>query len=56
MAYSFKGAIAFGLVYIPVVLVASIKNNDIGFNMIDKKTALARIKKKDPWEDFFQVR
>lgn len=56
MAYSFKGAIAFGLVYIPVVLVASIKNNDIGFNMIDIKTALARIKKKDPWEDFFQVR
>ena len=63
MAYSFKGAIAFGLVYIPVALVASIKNNDIGFNMIDKiapdqidiETALARIKKKDPWEDFFQV-
>ena len=56
MAYSFKGAIAFGVVYIPAALVASIKNNDIGFNMIDKKTALARIKKKDPWKDFFQVR
>lgn len=45
MAYSFKGAIAFGLVYIPVALVASIKNNDIGFNMIDKKT-MSRVKYK----------
>ena len=37
MAYSYKGAITFGLVYIPVTLNASIKNNDIGFNLIDKK-------------------
>ena len=25
-------------------------------DQIDITTALARIKKKDPWEDFFQVR
>ncbi len=38
MAYSYKGSISFGLVFIPVTLHKSIKNNDIGFNMIDKKT------------------
>ncbi len=38
MAYSYKTAIGFGLVYIPVVLHNAIKNNDIGFNMLDKKT------------------
>ncbi len=38
MAYSYKGAIAFGLVYIPINLVVSIKENDIGFNMLEKKT------------------
>lgn len=38
MAYSYKGSISFGFVYIPVTLHKSIKNNDIGFNMIDKKT------------------
>lgn len=41
----FKGAISFGLVYIPVSLTVSIKNNDIGFNMIDKKT-MSRVKYK----------
>lgn len=45
MAYSYKGAISFGLVYIPIVLTASIKNNDIGFNLIDKKT-MSRVKYK----------
>ena len=45
MAYSYKGAISFGLVYIPIILNVSIKNNDIGFNMIDKKT-MSRIKYK----------
>ena len=45
MAYSYKGAITFGLVYIPIVLFASIKNNDIGFNMLDKKT-MSRVKYK----------
>lgn len=38
MAYSYKTSIGFGLVYIPVVLHSAIKNNDIGFNMLDKKT------------------
>lgn len=45
MAYSFKGAITFGLVYIPITLSPSIKENDIGFNLIDKKT-LSRVKYK----------
>ena len=45
MAYSFKGAISFGLVYIPIILSASVKNNDIGFNLIDKKT-MSRLKYK----------
>lgn len=43
MAYSYKCNLSFGLVYIPVKLVAAAKNNDVGFNMIDKKT-LSRIK------------
>lgn len=38
MAYSFKGSISFGLVYIPITLYSSIKNNEIGFHMLDKKT------------------
>ncbi len=42
---AFKGAISFGLVYIPVSLSLSIKENDIGFNMIDRKT-MTRIKYK----------
>ncbi|MBP3344647.1 MAG: Ku protein [Clostridia bacterium] len=42
---AFKGAIAFGLVYIPITLNVGVKDNDIGFNMIDKKT-MTRIKYK----------
>ena len=42
---SFKGALTFGLVYIPITLSVSVKNNDIGFNMLDKKT-MTRIKYK----------
>lgn len=45
MAQSFKTAIEFGLVYIPITLYACVKNNDIGFNMIHKKTG-QRIKYK----------
>ncbi len=45
MAYSYKGAITFGLVYIPITLSVSVKQNDIGFNMIDKKT-MSRVKYK----------
>lgn len=43
MAYSFKGGLSFGLVYIPIMLQSSIKNNDISFNMLDKKT-MSRVK------------
>ncbi|MBQ8749797.1 MAG: Ku protein [Clostridia bacterium] len=45
MAYSYKGSLNFGLVYIPITLHSSIKDNDIGFNMIDKKT-MSRVKYK----------
>lgn len=45
MAYSYKGAITFGLVYIPVSLSLSIKEHDIGFNLLDKKTK-SRVKYK----------
>ena len=40
MAQSYKTSINFGLVYIPVVLHAVIKPNDIGFNMLDKPLVL----------------
>lgn len=43
MAYSFKGSINFGFVYIPITLSSTVKSNDIGFNMIDKKT-MSRVK------------
>ncbi len=45
MAYSYKGALTFGLVYIPIFLSNAIKNNDIGFNMIEKNT-MSRVKYK----------
>lgn len=45
MAYSYKGAITFGLVYIPISLSLSVKEHDIGFNMLDKNT-MTRIKYK----------
>lgn len=45
MAYSYRGAIAFGLVYISIQLNLSIKENDIGFNMIEKNTK-SRVKYK----------
>ncbi len=44
MAY-FKGSISFGLVYVPVSLVNSVKENSIGFNMIDRQT-MSRVKYK----------
>lgn len=50
MAYSYKGSISFGLVYIPVMLHSTIKENDIGFNMIDKKT-MSRVKYKKTCAD-----
>ena len=39
MAYSYKGSISFGLVYIPVTLHSAVRDNSISFNMIDKCTA-----------------
>ncbi len=45
MAYSYKGAISFGLVYIPVTLTVSVKENEIGFKMLEKKTK-SRVKYK----------
>ena len=50
MAYSYKGSISFGLVYIPVTLHSAIKHTDVGFNMIDKKT-MSRIRYKKTCED-----
>lgn len=38
MAYSFKGNISFGLVYIPITLTTCVKTNDIDFNWLDRKT------------------
>lgn len=50
MAYSFKGSISFGFVYIPITLHGTIKNNDVGFNLIDKKT-MSRVKYKKTCAD-----
>ena len=50
MAYSYKGSISFGLVYIPVTLYSAVKDNSIGFNMIDKKT-MSRVKYKKTCAD-----
>lgn len=45
MAYSYKGALTFGLVYIPITLSLSVKEQDVGFNMIEKNT-MSRVKYK----------
>ncbi|MBQ7227683.1 MAG: Ku protein [Clostridia bacterium] len=45
MAYSYKGAITFGLVYIPITLSLSVKEQDVSFNMLEKKTQ-SRVKYK----------
>lgn len=45
MAYSYSGAITFGLVFIPIHLKMSVKENAQSFNLIDKKT-MSRIKYK----------
>ena len=50
MGYSYKGSLSFGFVYIPIILHSTIKNNDIGFNMIDKKT-MSRVKYKKTCAD-----
>jgi len=38
MAYSYKSAISFGLVYVPITLHTTVKNKNIGFNMLYAKT------------------
>jgi len=45
MAYSYKGAITFGLVYIPITLSLCVKEHNIGFNMLERKTK-SRVKYK----------
>lgn len=45
MAYSYKGAISFGLIYIPITLNLCIRDNDIHFHMLDKNT-MSRIQYK----------
>ena len=50
MAQSYKTAIEFGLVYIPISLHACVKSHDIGFNMLYKKTK-QRIKYRKTCED-----
>lgn len=50
MAYSYKCSISFGLVYIPVTLHASVKTQDVGFNLLDKKT-MSRVKYKKTCEE-----
>lgn len=38
MGKSYKGAISFGLIYIPISLYNAVRSNTINFNLIDKKT------------------
>ena len=38
MPPSYKGAITFGLVFIPITLTAAVKANDVSFNMLEKNT------------------
>lgn len=42
-SYTYKGAITFGMIYIPMTLTAAVKSEDIGFNMLDK-TTMSRVK------------
>jgi len=49
MAFSYKSAISFGLVYVPVTLHGTVKKKDIGFNMLHKKSG-ERIKYKKTCE------
>ena len=50
MAYSYKTSLNFGLVYIPVTLYSAVRENDIGFRMIDKKT-MSRVRYVKTCED-----
>lgn len=50
MAYSYKTSLNFGLVYIPVTLHSAVRENDVGFRMIDKKT-MSRVRYVKTCED-----
>lgn len=43
MAYSYKGSISFGLVYIPIKLEKCVRENEIKFNQLDRRN-LARVR------------
>jgi len=45
MSVSFKGAISFGLIYIPISLYNVIRPNELKFHLLDKKT-MSRVKYK----------
>ena len=45
MAYSYKGSISFGFVYIPITLHASVQEHNVSFHLLDKKTK-SRVKYK----------
>lgn len=46
MAYSYKGSISFGLVYIPITLHSSVKEGTIAFNLLDRRTMSRVVYKK----------
>ena len=50
MAYSYKTSLNFGLVYIPVTLHSAVRENGVGFRMIDKKT-MSRVRYVKTCED-----
>lgn len=50
MAYSYKGAISFGLIYIPITLHQAVRSNQISFNLIDKNT-MSRVQYKKTCRD-----
>lgn len=47
MAISYKGAISFGLIYIPIALYTSVRSGGIRFNLVERNT-LSRVKYKKP--------
>ena len=46
MAISYKGAISFGLIYIPIALYTSVRSGGIRFNLVERNT-LSRVKYKN---------
>lgn len=45
MGLSFKGAISFGLIYIPISMYSVVRSTDISFHLIDRKT-MSRVQYK----------